>query len=476
MSNRPFEWQKPHVGVPVIHDLREIASSALAQLVEYLGQIQPEISGTSVLGSTLSSYLDNGTRVSDRRGLNFIAGTNATVTMVDNPTSDVVDVTIAATGGGGGASPLTTKGDIYTHDATVDARKAVGTNNQLLKADSAQATGLAWGTADTANITNDAVTDAKLRNSGALTVVGRAANSIGDPADIVAAAAGNGVLRESGSTLGFAQITDANVAAANKDGVAGTASMRTLGTGAQQAAGGTDARLSDARTPTAHATSHQPGGTDAMAVDAAAATGSLRTLGTGALQATAGNDTRLSDARAPTGAASGDLSGTYPGPSVVDDSHSHVAGTVTEAGLLTADNTTADVTTAKHGFTPKAPNDTTQFLRGDATWAAPAAPTGTLATTEYRIPIEDNRLELAGDSRMLFPGSSRMFFTTPEKFFRLTTPYDVAPTVPHGHFRLHYKELRLTARNRATLQGTSDLVVTDLGGPTNRLVLAGGRS
>jgi hypothetical protein len=45
-------------------------------------------------------------------------------------------------------------------------------------------------------------------------------------------------------------ITDAEIAAANKDGVAGTASMRTLGTGAQQAAGGTDARLSDTRTPT----------------------------------------------------------------------------------------------------------------------------------------------------------------------------------------------------------------------------------
>jgi hypothetical protein len=45
-------------------------------------------------------------------------------------------------------------------------------------------------------------------------------------------------------------ITDAEVATANKDGVAGTASMRTLGTGAQQAASGTDARLSDTRTPT----------------------------------------------------------------------------------------------------------------------------------------------------------------------------------------------------------------------------------
>ena len=46
-------------------------------------------------------------------------------------------------------------------------------------------------------------------------------------------------------------ITDAHVAAANKDGVVGTASLRTLGTGSQQAAAGNDGRLSDTRVPAA---------------------------------------------------------------------------------------------------------------------------------------------------------------------------------------------------------------------------------
>ncbi|MGH3428472.1 MAG: hypothetical protein ACRDQZ_13045 [Mycobacteriales bacterium] len=73
-----------------------------------------------------------------------------------------------------------------------------------------------------------------------------------------------------------------------------------IGATGTTAVAGNDSRLTNARAPTAHATTHQPGGSDALAVDAAAATGSLRTLGTGAAQAAAGTDSRLSDARTPT--------------------------------------------------------------------------------------------------------------------------------------------------------------------------------
>lgn len=47
--------------------------------------------------------------------------------------------------------------------------------------------------------------------------------------------------------------------------------------------------------------------------------------------------------------------------------------TVKDSDLSTSDITTNDVSTTKHGFVPKAPNDTTKFLRGDATWAVPAS-------------------------------------------------------------------------------------------------------
>ena len=43
------------------------------------------------------------------------------------------------------ASPLTTKGDLYTHD-TDDQRLPVGSDGQVLTADSAEATGMKWAT------------------------------------------------------------------------------------------------------------------------------------------------------------------------------------------------------------------------------------------------------------------------------------------------------------------------------------------
>jgi hypothetical protein len=67
-------------------------------------------------------------------------------------------------------------------------------------------------TVGASEITDDSVGNAEIRNSGALSVIGRSANSTGDPADIAASAGSAAVLRESGSVLGFGTIATAGIA------------------------------------------------------------------------------------------------------------------------------------------------------------------------------------------------------------------------------------------------------------------------
>lgn len=61
-------------------------------------------------------------------------------------------------------------------------------------------------------IAANAVGNTKIRDSGALSVIGRSANATGDPADISAVAASDAVLRESGSTVGFGTVATAGIA------------------------------------------------------------------------------------------------------------------------------------------------------------------------------------------------------------------------------------------------------------------------
>ena len=60
-------------------------------------------------------------------------------------------------------------------------------------------------TGSTLTLANDSATNAVIRNSSALSVIGRSANSTGDPADIAATNAGD-VLRLLGTTLGFGPV------------------------------------------------------------------------------------------------------------------------------------------------------------------------------------------------------------------------------------------------------------------------------
>jgi hypothetical protein len=82
----------------------------------------------------------------------------------------------------GGGLEFTDAGSIRRSALTGEVTAAAGSNAML--------------------ITDDAVINARLRNSIAWSVIGRSANSTGDPADIAAAAHGE-MLRVRGTVLGF---------------------------------------------------------------------------------------------------------------------------------------------------------------------------------------------------------------------------------------------------------------------------------
>lgn len=125
---------------------------------------------------------------------------------------------------------LTTRGDLYYRGASDVGPLALGTNLQVLRSNGTDLvyatvsptvtlTGNVTGAGTLTNLGNvsfaatiaaNAVTDARLRDSVGLSVIGRASDTSGDPADVVAANDGE-VLRRSGTTLGFGQITQAAV-------------------------------------------------------------------------------------------------------------------------------------------------------------------------------------------------------------------------------------------------------------------------
>ena len=93
-----------------------------------------------------------------------------------------------------------------------------------------------------ATIANNAVNDAKLRDSGALSVIGRNVNTGGDPADISASAGSGAVLRESGSTIGFGTVATAGIAddAVNDAKIREFAGLSVLGRGSNSTGNGAD--------------------------------------------------------------------------------------------------------------------------------------------------------------------------------------------------------------------------------------------
>lgn len=156
--------------------------------------------------------------VGTRRRLNFIEGTNITLTIADDAgADDELDITIASSGGGGSGtvtdfsagnlSPLFTTSEATTTTTPALTFTAVNQSANLVYAGPASGGAAAptFRLIVTDDITNDAITDGKLRDSLALSVMGNPTNAVTNPTDIVAGTDGH-ILRRSGTTVGFGTI------------------------------------------------------------------------------------------------------------------------------------------------------------------------------------------------------------------------------------------------------------------------------
>lgn len=156
------------------------------------------------------------------------------------------------------------------------------------------------------------------------------------------------------------------VSVAGLSGVLADPQPPIIGSGGTQAVAGNDARLTDARTPTAHKTSHQDGGTDEINVGALSgvlADPQHPIIGSGGTEAVAGNDARLTDSRTPLAhkashqnGGSDEVATALPG-----------ANAIPKAG---AGGTLAI------GFLATGTPDGTKFVRDDGTLAVPAGGSG----------------------------------------------------------------------------------------------------
>jgi len=210
----------------------------------------------------------------------YHSGTN---TAVNEHESRIDALELGGAGGGIPATLVDAKGDIIVATAAdVVARLAVGAEGTSPVSRAAAGTGIAWET---------------VSGGGGAALASTAPPALADPAAVgtgTTASRADHVHPRTGLILtGDARLTDARTPTALSvvdasvsasaaiaetklalatDAAAATGSRRTLGTTATSAAAGNDARLSDARTPTVHAGTHASGGTDAVALAASQVT------------------------------------------------------------------------------------------------------------------------------------------------------------------------------------------------------------
>jgi hypothetical protein len=401
----------------------------------------------------LSQLYANGTVKPQEPGLNFPAGW----TLTDNPAASRTDLTVPTwivdpgsngvlartsagvvsartiTAGGGGSISISS-GDGVSGNPTIS--RAALTGDITASADSNATT-----------IANDAVSDAKLRNSGALSLIGRSVNTSGDPGDISAVAGSGCVFREGSSTLACGSILESSVTNLVTDlaGKQATGNYITSLTGDVTAAGpGASAATIAADAVTYAKMQNVSAASRVLCRGSAAGAGDMQecTLGTGlsisgtTISASVGTVTGVTATLPLTssGGSAPDIALNYDNVTVTLNvgngiQRAALTGDVTASAGSNATTIAADAvtntklanmatqtfkgrttagtgdpedlnvtqatamlnvfTTSTKGLAPTSPGGTTSFLRADGTWAVPpgAGGGGTVTAVTASLPL-----------------------------------------------------------------------------------------
>lgn len=288
--------------------------------------------------------------------------TGAVVLAATDVGADAAGAAAAAQAAAQAASqPIATinaKGDIYVGTANdTTTRKGVGIDGTVLTASAADPTGVVWATPAA-----DAVTSV---NGQTGVVVLGAADVGADPTGAAAAVQALALLKAN-------NLSDvANPATSRTNLGLGTAAVANTGVGATNVILGNDARLTDARTPTAHASTHASAGSDPVTLAQSQITNLATDLAAkqpldSDLTAIAGLTPSVSDFMQFKGAAwanrtiaqvKTDLAYTAADVSAVPTTRQVIAGTAMSGGGALSADITMNVALGTSGSTAAAGND-----------------------------------------------------------------------------------------------------------------------
>lgn len=308
-------------------------------------------------------------------------------------------------GGGGGSLGATVevselealaKGSLIVGDGSGAPREfLIGADGLIVVADSTQAAGVRWGSADSgalqvANNLSDVANAATSRTNLSLGNVTNTSDA-NKPVSTAQQAALDLKANLNSPTLVTPVIGVATATSVNKVAVTAPATSATLtiadgatltasasatvsgtNTGDQTNISGNAATVTTNANLTGHVTSVGNaavlGSFTLLQLNTALSDADVATGGGTATGTNTGDQTNISG-NAATVTTNANLTGPV---TSVGNATTIASGVVTEAMQVLADNITQDVSITKHGYAPKAPNDTTQFLNGAGAWAVPA--------------------------------------------------------------------------------------------------------